>query len=171
LPTQPRSITAPPLVERLRLACKVKGRIPYHQGTTRPPEADGKRPNGLSLTPWREGRCATWDVTIPDTVAALYLNNTASPASQAGSAAEAATSRKEEKYSEIAVQYNFFPLAFETFGPINQASCKFISSSGHHLSLVSDDPQETPFLFQCLSVTIQRFNLICICNPFGNLPF
>ena len=74
--------------------------------------ADGKRPDGLTLTPWRDGRCATWDVTITDTVAASYLNSTASCA---GLAAEAAASRKEEKYAEIAVQYHFIPLAFETF--------------------------------------------------------
>ena len=66
--------------------------------------ADGKRPDGLTLTPWRDGRCATWDVTITDTVAASYLNSTASCA---GSAAEAAASRKEEKYAEIAAQYHF----------------------------------------------------------------
>jgi len=79
-------------------------------------------PDGLSLTPWREGRYATWDVTVADSVAASYLNNTAS---RAGSAAEAAASRKEEKYSEIVVQFHFLPLAFETFGTINQAVVSF----------------------------------------------
>ena len=128
---------------------------------------DGKRPDGLSLIPWQDGRCVTWDVTVTDTVAASYLNNTASCA---GSAAEAAASRKEDKYAEIAVRYHFFPLAFETFGPINQAGCEFLSSLGHRLSLVSDDPRETSFLFQRLSVSIQRFNSVCFCNSFGNPP-
>ena len=31
---------------------------------------DGKRPDGLTLVPWGDGRCATWDVTVTDTVAA-----------------------------------------------------------------------------------------------------
>jgi len=170
MPTQPRSITAPPLDERFGLACIVEGRIPFHQGTSEPQglfRADRKRPDGLTLTPWRDGRCATWDVTITDTVAASYLNSTASCA---GSAAEAAASRKEEKYAEIAAQYHFIPLAFETFGPINQAGCDFLSSLGHRLSLVSDDPRESSFLFQRLSVAIQRFNSVCFCNSFGNLP-
>jgi len=31
---------------------------------------DGKRPDGLTLIPWRDGRCITCDVTVTDTVAA-----------------------------------------------------------------------------------------------------
>jgi hypothetical protein len=89
----------------------------------------------------------------------------------AGSAAEAAATRKEEKYTAISANYHFFPLAFETFGPINQAGCEFLSSLGHRLSLVlDDDPRETSFLFQRLSVSIQRFNSVCFNNSFGNLP-
>jgi len=30
-----------------------------------------KRPNGLTLTPSRDGRCATWDVTVTDIVAPI----------------------------------------------------------------------------------------------------
>ena len=129
--------------------------------------SDGKRPDGLTLIPWQDGRCATWDVTVTDTVAASYLNATSCTA---GSAAEAAASRKEEKYAAISSNYLFFPLAFETFGPINQAGCDFLSSLGHRLSLVTDDPRESSFLFQRLSVSIQRFNSVCFCNSFGNLP-
>jgi len=40
----------------------------------------------------------TWDVTATDTVAALYLNNTAS---RAGSAAEAVATRKEENIQKL----------------------------------------------------------------------
>jgi len=54
--------------------------------------ADGKRPDGLTLTSWKDGRCATWDVTVTDTVAASYLSATC-----AGSAAETAAKRKEDK--------------------------------------------------------------------------
>jgi hypothetical protein len=129
--------------------------------------ADGKRPDGLTLIPWKDGRCATWDVTVTDTVAASYLNGTSSCA---GSAAEAAAKRKEDKYAEISCNYHFFPLAFETFGPINQVGSDFLSALGHRLSLISDDPRESSFLFQRLSVAIQRFNSVCFCNSFGNLP-
>jgi len=88
---------------------------------------DGKRPDGLTLTPWKDGRCATWDVTVTDTVAASYLNATSACA---GSAAEAAAKRKEDKYAEISATYHFFPLAFETFGPINHVGSDFLCSLG-----------------------------------------
>jgi len=58
----------------------------------------------------------------------------------------------------------------KTFGPINQAGRDFLSSLGHRLSLVSDDPRESSFLFQRLSVSIQRFDSVCFCNSFGNPP-
>jgi len=45
----------------------------------------GKRPDGLTLIPRRDGRCAMWDVTVTDTVAASHLNATSCIA---GSAAE-----------------------------------------------------------------------------------
>jgi len=83
--------------------------------------ADGKRPDGLTLTPWKEGRCATWDVTVIDTVAASYLSATSACAD---SAAEAAAKKKEDKYAEISSNYHF-SACFETFGPINQVISDF----------------------------------------------
>ena len=81
--------------------------------------ADGKRPDGLTLIPWKEGLCATWDVTVTDTVAASYLNATSA-------CAGSASTRKEEKYTEISSTSHFYPLAFETFGPINQNGSDFL---------------------------------------------
>ena len=78
--------------------------------------SDGKRPDGLTLIPWREGRCATWDVTVTDTTALSYIATTSS---LAGSAAEAAVLRKEAKYTDLSHSYCFSPLAFETTDPIN----------------------------------------------------
>ena len=128
--------------------------------------SDPKRPDGLTLIPWRDGRCATWDVTVTDTVVASYLNATS---------CTAAFWLKQQAYGRRSTRQfhqiiSFFPLAVETFEPINQASHDFISPLGHQLSLVSDDPRESPFLFQRLSVAIQRFNSVYFCNSFGNLP-
>ena len=128
--------------------------------------SDGKRPDGLTLIPWREGRCATWDVTVTDTVAASYLGISSS---SAASAAEAAAKRKEAKYIDICRSHHFFPIAFETFGPINEVGSAFISALGHRISLVTDDPRETFFLFQRLSVAVQRFNAVSFTNSFGSI--
>ena len=97
-----------------------------------------KRPDGLTLLPWQiDGRCATWDVTVTDTVVASYVGISSSCAA---SAAEAAAKRKEEKYIEICQTHNFFPIAFETFSPINQVDLEFISALGQRLTRITDDP-------------------------------
>ena len=48
---------------------------------------DGKRPDGVTLFPWKNGRCLVWDATCVDTYAECDLT---AAALQAGSAAEAA---------------------------------------------------------------------------------
>lgn len=125
--------------------------------------SDGKRPDGLTLIPWRTGRCATWDVTVTDTVAPSYLSIASR---DAASVAEAAAQRKVDKYAAISQTYLFFPLAFETLGPINQAGQAFISELGRRISVLTDDPRETSFLFQRLSVALQRFNAACLSLSF-----
>jgi len=89
-------------------------------------------------------------------------------ASCPASAAKAAAKCKEEKYFEIACNHHFFPIVFETFGPINQVGADVISALGHRISTNSDDPRDTFFILQRLSVTIQRFNAACFANSFGN---
>ena len=75
--------------------------------------------------------------TVADTLAASYVANTSKCAA---AAAEAAASHKETKYAAISQMHLFFPPAFETFGPINQIGHDFISTLGHHITSVTDDP-------------------------------
>ena len=77
--------------------------------------SDGKRPDGLTLIPWREGRCLVWDVIVivADTTAASYLPSTSI---SAGSAAELAAVRKQAKYAELTQRYEFVPIAVESHG-------------------------------------------------------
>jgi len=129
--------------------------------------SDNKRPDSLTLILWRDGRCATWDVTVTDTVAPSCLSISSACAA---AAAEAAAKRKKDVYStEIACNYHFFPLAFETLGPVNQVGTDFISARGNRISSVTDNPRETFFLFQRHSVVIPRFNAVCFANSFGNI--
>ena len=144
----------------------VKGRFTIYQELHGLLRSDNKRPDGLTLIPWCDGRCATWDVTVTDTVAPSYLRITSACAA---SAAEAAAERKEKKYYEIACNYHFFPITFDTFGPVNQVGTDFISALGHRISSNTDDPRETFSLFQRLSDAIQRFNAVCFANSFGNI--
>ena len=59
--------------------------------------SDGKRPDGLTLTPWRDVRCFICDITEAD-ITTSYLPTTAITA---GSAAELAATRKLVKYNNL----------------------------------------------------------------------
>ena len=86
---------------------------------------DGKRFDGLTLIPGREGRCLVWDVTVADTTAASYLAETST---KARSAAESAAIRKEMKYVELSNTCHFFPIAIESHGPLSNKATFFIKS-------------------------------------------
>ena len=100
----------------------------------------------------------TWDVTVTDTLAESYLLATSSTA---GAAAEGAADRKELKYQSFALTHSFIPMTFETFGPINSNGVDFFNTLGRRISACTSDMRETAFLFQRLSLTIQRFNTGC----------
>ena len=87
-------------------------------------------------------------------------------AQTAGGAADLAASRKEAKYSDLPSSNTFQPLAFETLGPLNASSMAFVTELGRRLSESTDDPRETSFLFQRLSVAVQRFNAVLIQETF-----
>src|SRR6218665_1378565 len=72
---------------------------------------DGRRPDGLTMIPWRAGRHLVWDATVVDPLAPSYVQ---ASATMAGSAAEIATERKNSKYSELVNTHFFVPIALET---------------------------------------------------------
>jgi len=124
---------------------------------------DGKRPDGLTLTPRQGGKSLTWDVTVVSTLADSYLH---ASFHSAGSAAEIATVRKESKYSLLPPDYIFQPIAFETLGLLNSSGYDFLCEVGRRSSVDSGESRETSFLFQRLSISIQRFNFIRIHESF-----
>ena len=73
--------------------------------------SDGKRPDGATLTAWKDGNKLAWDVTVPDTLAPSYVPMTVVCA---GAAAEAADLRKQDKYATLPHNYIFHAVACET---------------------------------------------------------
>jgi len=61
---------------------------------------DGKRPDGLILIPWQDGRSLVWDVTVVSPLAASYVDRAAT---DAGKVAHMAASRKKELLSVFSV--------------------------------------------------------------------
>ena len=125
--------------------------------------SDGKRPDGLTLIPWREGRCLVWDVTVADTTAASYLPSTSI---SAGSAAELAAVRKQAKYAELAQRYEFVPIAVESHGSYSATATTLLADLGRRLSAATSDAKETAHLFLRLSIALQCFNAVCVIDSF-----
>jgi len=96
-------------------------------------------------------------VTVAHTLAESYMSTVSLTP---GGVAELAANRKLDKYSCISQSYIFQPIAFETLGPINDSGQSFLNELGRRISHVSGDKRETAFLFQRLSVAIQRFNAV-----------
>ena len=78
----------------------------------------------------------------------------------AGSAAEAAATRKAAKYAGLERTHIFQPVAVENLGTMNASAYGFLAGFGQKISAISGDDRETCYLFQRISVLIQRFNAI-----------
>jgi hypothetical protein len=64
--------------------------------------ADGKKPEGVTMVPWKKGRSLIWDFPCADTFAPYHL---ASTSLRSG---EAAAVRKIRKYEYLGQQFFFF---------------------------------------------------------------
>ena len=103
----------------------------------------------------------TWAVTVATTLADSYIN---ASANSAGAAAEMAASRKSAKYADLPASYIFQPIALETLGPMN--SVDFFTDLGHKVGVSSGNEREGRFLFQRLSMALQRYNAILLHKSF-----
>ena len=69
--------------------------------------------------------------------------------------------------SQIAIiATNVFPVAVETLGPLSDEAHSLIAEIGRRAPLSTADPRETTFLYQRISLAIQRFNAMCLANTF-----
>ncbi|KAH0814781.1 hypothetical protein GEV33_008010 [Tenebrio molitor] len=125
---------------------------------------DGKRPDGMTLVPWIKGQLLVWDVTVVDTLADSYVLKSSEVS---GFAAEMACKRKHSKYSSIiSSNYVFKGLAFETLGPWCKEAIDFINVIGNRLIAESGDSKSKKFLFERISLAIQRGNAASIRGTF-----
>ena len=94
-----------------------------------------------------------WLVQTPATLTTCNNNNNNN---NNGLAAEEAAIRKTAKYSNIQAHHIFQPVAVKSLGPTNASGRVFLSKLGRKLADQSGDDREISFLFQRLSVLIQR---------------
>ena len=116
---------------------------------------DGKRPDGLTLHPYKEGKCLVWDFTCADTFASSHIKETSK---SAGAAAVKAEKAKLAKYEEIRNNYHMVPIAVETLGSWGTEGLHFIKCIGKKIQEITGEKRSTFYLFQSISVAIQRGN-------------
>jgi hypothetical protein len=104
-----RSLTA------ARVPCQVEP-----QGLSR---NDGKRPDGVTLLLWRNGRPLIWDATCSDTFAPTYSSMASV---RAGAVADAAETRKAAQYRHLLATHIFAPVAIETSGNFSSDTRLFL---------------------------------------------
>ena len=121
--------------------------------------SDGKRPDGLTLFPWKEGKCLVWDYTCRDTLAPSNVSLTSQ---KAGLAAAKARTDKMIHYKELSKNFIVQPVAMETLGSWGTESLKFVREVGQRIANTFNDKRATSFLLQAISVAVQRGNVTSI---------
>ena len=137
--------------------------VPSHLEPVGLSQVDGKRPDGATFIPWRQGRCLVWDFTCVNTIARSHLSHSTS---QAGSVSVIAEEKKKKKYTNLSDTYIFTPIAIETLGPWGPEASSFVSELGRRLSEATGEQRSRAFLKQKISTAIQRGNASCILGSF-----
>ena len=101
---------------------------------------------------------------MADTFALSHVGDTSM---LAGAAENHAASLKTSKYSNIAVTNIFVPVAIETGGAWDIQASEIIQKFGKRITVCIKDPKETQYLFQQLSMAIQRGNAVAFLNTFS----
>ena len=123
---------------------------------------DGKRPDGLTMVPWVQGRSLIWDFTCPDTLAPSHLQSSAASAS---SAAKEAERRKTSKYQSLMMAHDFAPIAVETLGSCGPEASLFLAALGSRLCRESGDMRAASFR-QRVSLAVQHGNAVSVLGTF-----
>ena len=118
--------------------------------------SDGRRPDRVTLTPWKSGCLLVWDATCPDTFAPSYRVQATHQGP--GKVAAAAEEKKEEKYRCLPPGHYFSPVAIETMGAVGPKSMALLQDVRRRIAEETGEVHARDFLFQRLSVAMQRGN-------------
>lgn len=123
---------------------------------------DGRRPDGITITPFSRGRSLVWDATCSNTFSSTHVT---ACAVTPGAAARAAEQRKQARYAALVQRYRFEPLAVETTGVLGPAISKFLAELGRRITAQTGEKRETCWLRQRISLAIVRGNAAAITVP------
>ena len=120
---------------------------------------DGKRPDGTTILRWSRGRPLAWDITYAD----AHVVNTAR---EVGAAANHTATNKNTKYSQLSNTHVFVPVAIQTGGTWHHQAVELVQEIGRWTANITGDARESNFLFQQLSMALQRGNAVSFQNTF-----
>ena len=120
---------------------------------------DGRRPDGMTVFPFKNGKPLLWDATCTDTFAATNIINCALHAGYAANHAEAA---KTTKYQHLTDRYIFQPVAVETTGVLGMSTVTFLKELGRKMATETGDAREGAWLRQRLSIAVARGNALSV---------
>jgi len=81
-------------------------------------------------------------------------------------AAEKAASLETHKYEDLQTSHLLVPIAIEISGCFNKTGLEFITELRNRLKFVTGDKLELKYLFQRLSIAIQRGKKLCFNGTF-----
>ena len=118
-----------------------------------------KRPDGVTVFPYKEGKSLTWDVTFTNMFSAsASLNLAVSP----GFSARNAEISKIGKYTFLQPRYLFTPVAVEASGVFGPVTKSFLLELSNKMKERTSVNLETSWLFQRLSIAIVRGNYLSL---------
>ena len=120
---------------------------------------DGRRPDGMTVFPFKNGKPLVWDATCSDTFAACNINHSAL---QPAHAANTAETNKQQKYQNLTDRYIFHPIAVETSGVLGNTTRTFLKELGRRMTSETGDIREGTWLRQRISFAVARGNAQCI---------
>ena len=115
--------------------------------------------------PWAKGKPLSWDVIVPGIFSDPHINSTSA---EADTAAKYAATFKESNYVDSASTHLLYPVAIETAGPHDVRARELIEEIGRRMTAVAEDTNESNYLYQKISITIQRGNAISFLHIFSN---
>ena len=126
--------------------------------------SDGKRPDGMSILPWKRGKALVWDTTCPDTFAPSHVSHATR---EAGAVAERDENLKTSKYAHLDSSHHFVPVAVETSGMFGPEALSFIMDLSWQLKVVTGEPRSLEYLIQRIYVAVQRGNAASVLGTMG----
>ena len=126
---------------------------------------DGKRADGMTIFPWKNGRSLVWDATGVDTLAPSYLTLTSKNVAAAANKAE---NKKKDLYKTIMLNHEFVPFALESLGPFSDGTRRFVDELGKKLIEESGDKRAKSFFIQRIGIEVQRGNAAKIMGTVPN---